>query len=216
MAAGMASQVRAVLLDGMGTLVHLIPPAPALAQALGVDLETAERAFRAEVDYYLVHQLEGSDPSALGDLRRRCADVLADAAGVPRESALDALMGSLRFEAFDDVAPALEELRARGLRLIVVSNWDWSLTDVLGSAGLLPLLDGVITSAEVGASKPAPAIFEAGLTAAGCPAAAAVHVGDSVEQDVEAARAVGIRALLLARQGGGDLRSLAELPALLS
>jgi putative hydrolase of the HAD superfamily len=200
----------------MGTLVHLIPPAPALAEALGVDLETAERAFRAEVDYYLAHQLEGADPSTLADLRARAAGVLADTAGVPGDGALDALMGSLRFELFDDAVPALEELRARGMRLVVVSNWDWSLTDVLGSAGLLPLLDGVITSAEVGAAKPDRRIFEAGLAAAGCSAAEAVHVGDSVEHDVEGARAAGIRPLLLAREGGGDLRSLAELPALLS
>jgi putative hydrolase of the HAD superfamily len=216
MTACMANEVRAVLLDGMGTLVHLIPPGPALAAAFGVDLETAERAFRAEVDFYLAHQLEGSDPKTLADLRERAAAVLADAAGVPREGALDALMTSLRFKAFADAAPALEQLRARGMRLVVVSNWDWSLTDVLGGAGMLPLLDGVITSAEVGAAKPDPAIFEAGLAAAGCSAAEAVHVGDSVAHDVEGARAAGIRPLLLAREGGGDLRSLGELPALLS
>jgi putative hydrolase of the HAD superfamily len=200
----------------MGTLVHLIPPGPALAAAFGVDLETAERAFRAEVDFYLAHQLEGSDPKTLADLRERAAAVLADAAGVPRDGAVGALMASLRFEAFADAAPALEQLRARGMRLVVVSNWDWSLTDVLGGAGMLPLLDGVITSAEVGAAKPDPAIFEAGLAAAGCSAGEAVHVGDSVDHDVEGARAAGIRPLLLAREGGGDLRSLGELPALLS
>jgi putative hydrolase of the HAD superfamily len=54
------------------------------------------------------------------------------------------------------------------------------------------------------------------LAAAGCSAAEAVHVGDSVDHDVEGARAAGIRPLLLAREGGGDLRSLDELPALLS
>jgi putative hydrolase of the HAD superfamily len=200
----------------MGTLVHLIPPGPALAAAFGVDLETAERAFRAEVDYYLEHQLEGSDPANLADLRGRAAAVLAEAAGVPGDGAVDALMGSLRFEAFEDAAPALEELRARGMRLVVVSNWDWSLTDVLGGTGLLPLLDGVITSAEIGAAKPDRTIFEAGLAAAGCSATDAVHVGDSVQHDVEGARAAGIRPLLLARDGGGDLRSLGELPSLLS
>jgi putative hydrolase of the HAD superfamily len=41
-------------------------------------------------------------------------------------------------------------------------------------------------------------------------------VGDSVANDVKGARAAGIRALLLARDGGGDLRTLSELPALLS
>jgi putative hydrolase of the HAD superfamily len=212
----MATEVKAVLLDGMGTLLRLVPPAPALSRALGVDLATAERAFRAEVDYYLEHQLEGSDPARLAELRARSAAVLAESAGVPVEGAADALMGSLRFEAYEDAAPALMDLRERRLRLVVVSNWDWSLADVLGGLGLLPLLDGVVTSAEVGAAKPAPAIFEAALAAAGCSAADAVHVGDSPEHDVEGARAAGIRPLLLAREGHGDLASLAELPALLS
>lgn len=211
-------QVKAVLLDGMGTLLRLVPPAPALANALGVDEPTAERAFRAEVAYYLEHQLEGRDAAGLADLRRRAALVMAEAAGVELEpdAAVAALMGALRFEAFGDAAPALMDLRERGLRLAVVSNWDWSLTDVLGGLGLLPLLDAVLTSAEVGAAKPDPAIFEAALAAVGCAAADAVHVGDSAEHDVQGARAAGLQALLLARGGGGDLASLAELPALLS
>ena len=211
-------QVKAVLLDGMGTLLRLVPPAPALAEALGIDEPTAEHAFQAEVAYYLEHQLEGSDAAGLADLRTRAAAVMVEAAGVELEpaAAVEALMSSLRFDAFDDVAPALMDLRERGLRLAVVSNWDWSLSDVLGGLGLLPLLDAVITSAEVGAAKPDPAIFEAALAAVGCAAAEAVHVGDSVENDVEGAGAAGVRTLLLAREGGGDLSSLSELPALLS
>ena len=200
----------------MGTLVRLVPPAPALAEALGVDLATAERAFRAEAGYYIAHHLEGSDPSALDDLRRRCARVLADAAGVDPALALAALMASLRFEAFADAPPALRRLRGRGLRLVVVSNWDCSLSEVLERVGLRELVDEVVTSAVVGAAKPAAAIFEAGLAAARCAPGQAVHVGDSVAADVEGARAAGVRALLLDRDGGGDLDSLAHLPALLS
>jgi HAD superfamily hydrolase (TIGR01549 family) len=196
----------------MGTLLRLDPPAPALAAALSVDVATAERAFRAEVAYYLEHQLEGSDPAALADLRRRCATVLADAAGVGRDSALDALMSSLRFEALPGAAPALGELRARGLRVVVVSNWDCSLPEVLAGIGLSKAVDAVVTSAVVGAAKPDPRIFRAALAAAGCDAGQALHVGDSLELDVAGARAVGIRALLIGR----DLSSLAELPALLS
>src|SRR3954451_20738017 len=122
MAAGMASEgrrVKAVLLDGMGTLLRLEPPAPALAERLAVDVATAERAFRAEVAYYLEHQLEGSDTAGLADLRRRSAAVMAVEAGVDEAGALDALMASLRFEAFADAAPALAALRQRGLRLVV-------------------------------------------------------------------------------------------------
>ena len=208
--------MKAVLLDGMGTLLRLVPPAPALAEALGVDLATAERAFRAEAGYYVAHHLEGSDPSSLGDLRRRCARVLAEAAGVDPAGALDALTRSLRFEPFADAAPMLRELRARGLRLVVVSNWDCSLPEVLERVGLRELVDEVVASAVAGAAKPAAAIFGAGLAAARCAPAQAVHVGDSRANDVEGARAAGIRALLLDREGGGDLSSLDELPALLS
>lgn len=214
--------MRAVLLDGMGTLLRLEPPAPRLADALGVDLATAERAFRAEVAYYLEHQLEASDTARLEELRRRCADVLADAAGVARAGALDALMDSLRFEAFDDAAPALRELRSRGLRLVVVSNWDCGLSDVLERIGLLGLVDAVITSAAIGAPKPDRRIFQAALAGAGVDAASAMHVGDSVDADVRGAEALGIRATLIDRLGEADhsarctIRSLGELPALLS
>lgn len=199
-----------MLLDGMGTLVRLVPPAPALARALGVDEQTAERAFRAEVAYYLEHQLEGADPDSLRALRERCAEVLADAAGVSRAGALDALLASLRFEAVDGALGLLGELRARGLRVVVVSNWDCSLGGVLAGLGLV--VDAVVTSAEVGALKPDPRPFEAALALAGCKPHEAVHVGDSPLADGEGARAAGIRALILGR----DLGSLAELPALLS
>lgn len=200
----------------MGTLLRLVPPAPALAASLGVDEATAERAFRAEVAYYLEHQLEGSDTAALADLRERCAAVLAAAAGVPGDGALEALMGSLRFEAFPDAEPALAELRERGLRLVVVSNWDCGLAEVLERIGLLALVDAVVVSAVVGAPKPDRRLFAAALTAAGCAASEAVHVGDSIDHDLAGARAAGIRALLLDRAGRGDLGSLGELPALLS
>src|SRR3954452_4462952 len=210
MAPGMTKEgtrVKAVLLDGMGTLLRLEPPAPALARALGIDLATAEAAFRAEVAYYLEHQLEGSDTDALDDLRRRSAAVLAAAAGVDAAAALDALIGALRFHAFDDAAPALAELRERGLRLVVCSNWDCSLPDVLAEVGLFDLVDGVVASATAGVAKPDPRIFRVALAAAGCDAAEAVHVGDSAVNDAAGARGAGVRALLLDREGGGDLRT---------
>jgi HAD superfamily hydrolase (TIGR01549 family) len=209
---------RAVLLDGMGTLVRLVPPGPALASALDVPLDVAERAFRAEVAYYLEHQLEGSTPEALEDLRRRSAAVLADEAGVDPGAAYDALMGSLRFEAFEDAAPALAELRSMGLRLVVVSNWDASLPDVLDEVGLGRLVDHVVVSALAGCSKPDVRIFEAALNAARCSADEALHVGDSPDQDLRGAGAAGIRAVLVDRSSGvrGSIASLAELPALLS
>ena len=79
-------------------------------------------------------------------------------------------MAAIRFRAFDDAAPALAELRRLGLSLVCVSNWDVSLPEVLGRCGLDGALDGVVTSAEAGARKPDPAIFQPALRLAGCSA----------------------------------------------
>jgi putative hydrolase of the HAD superfamily len=209
---------RAVSLDALGTLVELEPPAPKLVAALGergveIAPEDAERAFRAEIAYYLEHHLEGRDARSLDDLRDRCAAVLEAELGVG--GLREAMLASLRFRAFADAAPALGELRSRGLALVVVSNWDCSLPGVLEEAGLLGLVDGVVSSAEAGAAKPDPAPFRRGLELAGVAPAESLHVGDSQRNDVDGARAAGVEAVLLARDGGGGIRSLRELPYLI-
>ena len=205
-----AHRTRAVLLDALGTLVELEPPWTHLAASLGI---AANRgvidAFRAEMSYYRDHSHEARDRASLADLRRRCAGVLSRELGT--EVAVEELMASIRFRAFDDAAPALTALRERRLRLVCVSNWDYALPEVLGRVGLAGTLDGVVTSASVGARKPNPEIFAAALEAAGCGADEALHVGDSNEEDIAGARAAGIRALLIDRSGGGDISSLAEL-----
>jgi putative hydrolase of the HAD superfamily len=146
--------------------------------------------------------------------------VVRDALGAPGLSlaaARAAMLEATRFVPFPDAAPALRTLRERGVRLVVASNWDCSLPQVLEDAGLRALVDGVVSSASVGADKPAPAVFEAALALAGCGPEDAVHVGDSVESDVVGAQAAGVRALLIDRDSdGGDIRSLAELPRVLS
>ncbi len=92
---------------------------------------------------------------------------------------------------------------------MVVSNWDQSLGSVLARVGLDALLDGVVTSAEVGAAKPDPRIFEAALELAGVSAGEALHVGDSLEEDVAGAHAAGIEVVWLNR-GRADLPSRAR------
>jgi putative hydrolase of the HAD superfamily len=104
------------------------------------------------------------------------------------------------------VPRALDRLRRAGLRRVVVSNWDVSLHGVLCRTGLRRLLSGAITSAELGAGKPSPAPFRHALTLAGVPARDAVMVGNSVAEDVEGARAAGVEAILLVRDGAAPGR----------
>ena len=102
---------------------------------------------------------------------------------------------------FDDAREALQAARQHGLRVVVVSNWDSSLAQVLERVGLADVIDGVVSSAAVGAAKPDPAIFEAALALARVAAGEALHVGDSLEHDIAGARAAGIAAVWLNRDG---------------
>jgi putative hydrolase of the HAD superfamily len=227
--------VRAVLLDGLGTLVALAPPWPELARGLarehGIELSPAQaaRAFGAEMAYYRAHHHEGRDAASLAALRRDCARVLHEALPAPAAAAIGAaeltpiMLDALRFSAYPDATATLPLLRERGLALVVVSNWDVSLPGVLRDTGLARMLDGVVTSAAVGSPKPAPRIFRAALALAGVPAERALHVGDSPEHDVAGARAAGIAPVLVRRRRGVAptpanvpvVRSLTELPALI-
>ena len=130
----------------------------------------------------------------------------------------EALLASLRFRAFPDVIAALIAARERGCRLVVVSNWDVSLNEVLARLEVAPLLDGIVTSAGVGARKPAPAIFARALELAGVRPDVTIHVGDSLEEDVAGARGAGIEPILIQREAGPPapgvrtIKTLTELP----
>ena len=210
-------------MDSFGTLVSMAPPGPRLASKLGVGVDHAERAFAAEIAYYVEHHMEGRDAASLSELRNGCAAVIKESLAIDSielADVRDAMLDSIRFSAYPDAAPVLRDLRSRGLRLVVASNWDCSLPEVLDRAGLAELVDGVVSSAMVGAAKPAPALFEAALAVAGCSAANALHVGDSPSKDVEGASQAGIAAVLLDRNGErpqapARIASLAELPSLI-
>jgi putative hydrolase of the HAD superfamily len=216
---------RAVLLDALGTLMTFEPPAPHLRAAIrerhGIEVSeaVAAAAMKAEIAYYRAHLHEGCDPAALRDLRVRCAAAMAPVLGF--DPGVDTLLAALRFRAYPDAAPALAELRAGGLRIVVVSNWDASLHERLDETGLASLVDGAVASAELGHAKPEPEIFTRALELAGAPPEAALHAGDTLEADVAGALNAGLRAVLVARNGPAAappgvpvVGALTELPAL--
>jgi putative hydrolase of the HAD superfamily len=203
---------EAVTFDALGTLVALEPPGPLLRRGLearaGVKVSAAEAdvALAAEISYYRAHLHEGRDRQSVAGLRRRCAQVLLDALPARAQpidvDSLEAvLLDALRFSAFADAREAIEAVRRARARAIVVSNWDVSLEDVLARLRLAPLLDGVVTSAQAGARKPSEAIFEQALDLFGVAPERAVHVGDSMDEDVAGARRAGIEPILLRRDG---------------
>jgi putative hydrolase of the HAD superfamily len=215
----------AVLLDALGTLVELETPWPHLVDELAargvvVGEEAARAAMLAEMAYYRAHHDEASTWPALKDLRRRCAGVVQEqlATSLPLADVEEALLAAVRFRAYPEVPAVLERLRAGGARLAVVSNWDVSLHDVLERTQLRALVDVVVISAELGAAKPDPAIFRAALDRLGATARDAIHVGDSVEHDVAGARAAGVEAVLVARNGAqapDGVRVVASLDGIL-
>jgi len=218
-------RVQAVLLDAMGTLVELEDPAPHLvaelaARGVSVALSDARRAIRAEIALYRAEHDTAVDAPSLRALRERCAAVVAtELGGLAADVALDALLGAIRFRAYPEVPGVLAALRARGDRLAVVSNWDVSLHDVLERTRLRGLVDAVVVSATAGAAKPDPAIFAQALAALGARPEEALHAGDDLEADVGGARAAGIGAVLVARNGAAapeGVRAIASLDGLLA
>lgn len=196
----------------MGTLLTFEPPAPRLRDALrvrtGADVgeAAAARAIRAEIAHYRAHLHLGADAAGLAELRRTAAEAMRPelggvASGLTGDALVEALLDALRFHAYPEVPSTLRELRRRGFRLVVVSNWDVSLHERLDELGLAPLIDGAVASAELGVAKPDPAIFAHALALAGSAPELAWHAGDSLEADVAGARAAGVTPVLVARHG---------------
>ena len=105
---------------------------------------------------------------------------------------------SENFELFADVLPVLEELRRAALRIAVVSNGIRDLNAFVAHHRLD--VDAIVDSRSHGRVKPHPTIFQAALAALAVAPEDAVMVGDSLEEDVEGARALGMRAILIDRE----------------
>jgi len=232
--------MRAVFLDAGLTLLRARPSLGGVYAAVtaghGVVVEPARFEAAAEAAFHLMgrEHREGGEPGlrTSDDLEReswrrharRVMDAVPAMAGLSFERWFDDLYrdfgAASAWEPFPDAVPALEALRRAGLRLAVVSNWDGRLRRILDEHGLGPYFDAVVISAEVGWRKPHGSMFRRALDEVGVPPGEVLHCGDSAGDDVEGARAVGIRPVLLARDGRvpppgvPSVRSLTELEAL--
>ncbi|MBT17445.1 MAG: hypothetical protein CL889_00505 [Dehalococcoidia bacterium] len=104
-----------------------------------------------------------------------------------------------QLKSYESARDILENLISRQLKIGIISNIAEGLTKVVNNSGLEGLSSFMVSSGEVGHSKPHPAIFEAALKACGVHPHEMIHVGDSLEGDVHGALGSGINAILIDR-----------------
>lgn len=214
---------EAVLFDAGNTLVFLdyARLAEAVGKALGLPLTEAGLRQHAAAAARAMEQ------SRMTDRQRGTVFLvtLFERAGVPAgrmEELKDTLLAMHdRSHLWGATEPgtleALQQLKAAGFRLAVVSNSDGRAATALAAGGLLDVFEFVVDSGEVGVEKLDPRIFQVALDRLGIAASDAVYVGDLYEVDAVGARAAGMEAVLLDLAGehaGRDVktvRSLAEL-----
>ena len=212
---------RAVLFDAGGTLLFLdyARIARAVGSACGVAMSAEALEDAAPAAALALEERAGTD----GERAARFLRALCIGAGLPEgrwPDAQRALYALHREEhLWSASAPgtveALRRLRARGVRLGVVSNSDGRVEAALRQAGLLDCFDVVIDSSIAGVEKPDPRIFLAALERPGVAAGEALPVGDVYEVDALGARAAGLDAALVGadapREGVRTARSVASL-----
>jgi putative hydrolase of the HAD superfamily len=200
----------AVLFDFYGTLAratHWISADEVLAEH-GYTLSEEHRAiyFADGLDGIEHDEHSQSRDHYLAWQRERTLAMLAASDVHPGEhdviiEKLHAGAATRQLEAYDEVADVLEHLRARGLRIVICSNWDWDLREAVEESQLTEAVDAMVSSAWVGARKPHPRIFTVALEAAGVPATDALFAGDTWGPDVDGPIAAGMTPLYLRRDG---------------
>lgn len=119
------------------------------------------------------------------------------------------------------VRTVLRQLGQDGYRLIVVSNWDCRIYTILQDLKLMTYFRDIFISSQIGVEKPSPEVFRLVARRLATPPQALLHVGDSREEDLEAAARAGWKSLLINREipPGVDpksvLPSIAALPRFL-
>ena len=201
--------------DAYGTLIHF-PQDPSpfdyMADALrraGVALPRprVDAALRAEMRYYKAHFASVRTADDLERLRAADARVYLQALGDTGSVLLDVnhiadeLTAAYPTRVLPDARPAIDLVRAAGVRAGVLSNYSYLLPLVLDEVGLGDCLDPVVFSAAVGAEKPDPRIFAAAAAAVGADLDDCVLIGDDLTNDVAGAQRCGMPVVWLARDG---------------
>lgn len=209
--------IKAVFFDLYNTLAHFFPPREEIqmqaARDFGMELEAAGiiRGY-VEADHLMTLQNAHQHVARLSPEERqaffaRYEQIILRGAG---QDVSEELAGRVwtrvrripyRLALFDDALPTLKAVKDRHLVAGLISNVYQDLDQLIQELGMAPFLDLVVTSRSAGAEKPHPKIFLTALGQAGVDPHEAMHVGDQYHGDVAGARGVGIRPILLDREG---------------
>lgn len=197
--------VRAVLFDAGGTLIHVDGPRVCQAAGVGFNAEAfraAEAGAVGAVRALVLEKPGSTDAERLPLYLDTMLSGLGVAPGPARREAAGRVAEEHRrvnlWSRCADRAPeTLETLRGRGYRVACISNADGRVRGLLAAAGLLPHLEFVLDSAEVGLEKPDPRIFQVAAQRLALEPSACVYVGDIYEIDVVGAAGAGMRPLLI-------------------
>ena len=225
------SRIRAITFDAAGTLVVPHPSVGAVYAEIGrgnglaVDGAELESRFRRVFKARRLHARtdEVGERRFWRELTGEIFAPWADTTTMDR--IFPELWGTFaearRWRPCADMPPVFAALRARGLRLAILSNWDSRLHSVIGGLGWSHWLDAVLISSELGVEKPSPEIFDKAAAILHATPHELLHVGDSIEHDISGALAAGWSAAWLDHGKPAELdpralrlKSLAELPGL--
>lgn len=194
--------IDTVFLDAGGVLVH--PNWRRVSAALAAaGLSVAADRLAAAEPHAMRRLDEAAIVGATDDRQRgwHYFNLILERAGVPLSDRTDAALDALRaYHAEEnlwehvepDVVPALTALRARGLRLVVVSNANGRLRRLFDRLDLTRWFDALFDSHEWGVEKPDPRLFTLALAGSGALADRTAHVGDLYHVDVAGARRAGL------------------------
>ncbi len=169
------SATQAVLLDFYGTVARAtswVSADEVLAEhGYQLEPELFERWYNDGIDGIAHDEHSQSRETYVAWQRQRTLAMLAETDVHPGEyeeilEKLRAGSATRTIEAYDEAPEVLDALRARGLRLVICSNWDWDLREAIDEAGLTDHFDAVVSSAWVGARKPHPRIYAQALAEA--------------------------------------------------
>jgi putative hydrolase of the HAD superfamily len=199
--------LETVFLDAGGVL--MFPNWTRISDALGRHGVNAAPDALARAEPYARRQIDEMKVIGWTDDARRgwmFFDLILARLGIERSEATAAALSELHayhrqhnlWELVPaSVKPALTAMRARGLRLAVVSNANGTLCAHMKRLGLGAMVDGVLDSDDVKVEKPDPRIFRLALERNGATPETTIHVGDLYHVDVVGARSAGLRAVLM-------------------